>query len=66
MELPEFHNQRQERIYRRLRLIGDGPATFSRDRCKMINSPMDFQSTTHLIGHLMQEVEGAILYQFRL
>ncbi len=66
MELPEqqpfgFHDQRQERIYRRLRLIGDGPATFFRDACKMMDSPLDLQSTTHLVGHLMREAQGSIL-----
>ena len=64
MELPEqpysFRDQRQERIYRLLRLIGDGPAAFFRDACKFMDSPLDFHSTTHLIGHLMREVEGAL------
>ena len=55
-----FGDERQGRIYGRLRLIGEGPASFFRDACQFMNSPAKFQSTTHLVGHLMREVESAL------
>ena len=55
-----FQEQRQERVYRRLRLIGDGPASFFRDACQMMDSPMSLQSTTYIVGHLLREVESAL------
>ena len=65
MQLPEqqpfsFHDQRQERIYRRLRLLGEGPAAFFRDACKMMDSPTEYRTTTHLVGHLMREAEAFV------
>ncbi len=55
-----FQERRQERVYRRLRLIGDGPASFFRDACQMMDSPMRLQSTTHIVGHLLREVESGL------
>lgn len=66
MFLPErqpysFQDQRQKRIHRRLMLIGEGPAAFFTDACKLIDSPYEYLTTSHLFGHAMREVEGAVL-----
>lgn len=65
MEIPEeqifrFEDERQDRIYRRLRLIGEGPAIFFHDACQFMDSPAKFRTTTHLVGHLMRDVESAL------
>ena len=65
MEIPEeqpfrFEDERQDRIYRRLRLIGEGPAIFFHDACQIMDSPTKFRTTTHLVGHLMRDVESAL------
>jgi hypothetical protein len=44
-----FSEPRQERIYANLRLLGDGPAAFYRDACKIVNGFTDkLDSSTHL------------------
>lgn len=55
-----FTDPRQQRIHRRLLLIGPGPAAFYRDACQLISSPFDLQSTSHLVAHLLREVESAL------
>jgi hypothetical protein len=58
-----FSEPRQERIYQNLRLLGDGPAAFYRDACKIVNGFTDqFESCTHLVGHLVREIESALRY----
>ena len=65
LRLPEhqpfgFHDERQERIHRRLLLLGEAPAAFFRDACMMMASRTDYQSTTHLVAHLLRETEGFV------
>src|SRR6266550_5514031 len=55
-----FTDPRQERIYRRLRDIGPGPAAFYRDACQLMESSAGLASTTHIIAHLLREVESAL------
>lgn len=55
-----FRDARQERIYRRLRLIGEGPAEFYRDACRLMEDSGALASTSHLVGHLMREVESSV------
>lgn len=55
-----FTDPRQERIYRRLLLIGPGPADFYRDACQLLASPDGLASTTHLVAHLLREIESAL------
>lgn len=55
-----FRDARQERIYRRLRLIGEGPAAFYRDACRLMEESASLESTSHLVGHLLREVEDAV------
>ena len=55
-----FGDPRQERIYRLLGLIGPGPAAFYRDACWMMSDANPLASTTHLVGHLLREIESSI------
>jgi len=55
-----FSDPRQERIYRRLTLVGPGPASFYRDACLLMASGTLLDSTTHVIAHLLREIESAL------
>ena len=56
-----FTDPRQERIYRRLRTyVGPGPAEFYRDACRLIAMPGGLATTTHLVAHLLREIESAL------
>jgi hypothetical protein len=57
----DFANSMQERVHRRLGLVGAGPAAFFRDACRLAIDPARLSTTTHLIGHLLREVEGNLL-----
>ena len=59
-ELFRFTDPRQERIYRRLLLIGPGPAAMFRDSCQILEADLHFSTATHLVGHLVRETEGAL------
>lgn len=56
----QFADPRQERIYRRLREIGPGPAAFFRDACRIMADPADLEATSHLVSHLLREIESAL------
>lgn len=56
----EFDDPRQERIYRRLLLVGEGPAIFYRDACRLMKNESPLSSTTHLVAHLLREIESGI------
>lgn len=52
---------RRLRIDQQLRkLVGPGPATFYRDACALMDDPTRLLSTSHLVGHLVREVESAL------
>src|SRR5437773_358430 len=55
-----FHDRRQKRIYERLALVGEGPAAFYRDACRIIATEPPFETTTHLVGHCLREIESAL------
>jgi hypothetical protein len=55
-----FTDPRQERIYRRLLLIGPGPAAFYRDACRLMDQGLSFETTPHLVAHSLREIESAI------
>src|SRR5207245_8360237 len=55
-----FTDPRQERIYRRLRLIGPGPAAFYRDACRLMNQSFSFETTANFVAHSLREIESAI------
>ena len=61
-----FGDSRQKRIHERLlRLVSSGSAAFFRDACRLADSQVVFESTTHLVGHLLREVESSIRYAFQ-
>jgi hypothetical protein len=52
---------RQERIAQRLfAQVGPGPAAFFRDACRLIAEGSTWRSATHLVAHLLREVESAV------
>ena len=52
---------RQERVARRLlEQVAPGPAIFFRDACDLLAEGPARPSVTHLIAHLLREVEGAV------
>ena len=58
--LPPRLDERQERIHRRLLLLGPGPAAFFRDACFLMKRGVPVASASHLVGHLLREVESAM------
>ncbi|MCH7994285.1 MAG: hypothetical protein IIB57_07555 [Planctomycetes bacterium] len=60
-ELPPQLDERQERVHRRLLLlVGPGPAAFFRDACVLMECRIPLASRSHLVGHVLREVEAAI------
>src|SRR5689334_21722210 len=55
-----FSDPRQEQKYNRLLLIGPGPAAFYRDACRLIAHQPSLATTTHLVLHLLREVESGL------
>lgn len=55
-----LNDPRQGRIYRRLTLVGPGPASFYRDSCHIMALSPLLDSTTHLVAHLLREIESAL------
>ena len=52
---------RRLRIRWRLgKLVGPGPTAFYRDACDLMDDPARYQSTTHLVAHLIREIESAL------
>src|SRR6266496_1614764 len=52
---------RQARIARRLSLqVGPGPATFFGDACALLNEEPSHLTVTHLVAHLLRDVESAV------
>ncbi len=56
----QFRDPRHQRIYRRLLLVGPGVANFFRDACQLMRGEADFLSQSHLVGHLVREIESAL------
>lgn len=52
---------RQERISKRLnRLVGPGARAFFEDSCWLMENNESLSSTTHLVSHLLRDVESAL------
>lgn len=51
---------RQVRIYDRLALIGPGAAAFYRDACRIMDAEPFLESATHLVSHLLREIESSL------
>ena len=60
MAEPVRFNALQQRIHRRLGLLGGGPADFFADAVRIITSPERLATTTHLVGHLLREIESGL------
>jgi hypothetical protein len=55
-----FTNLRQEKIYQQLMLVGPGPAVFYKDACRLMDLTSPLASTSHLVGHLLREMESGL------
>src|SRR5215813_2411514 len=55
-----FRDPRQQRIHDRLSLLGPRPVGFYRDACRLMATSPPFETTTHLVGHLLREIESAL------
>ena len=51
---------RQLRIYEGLLRIGIGPAAAFKDACQIMESPGQFEYSSHLVAHLVREIESGI------
>jgi transcriptional regulator with XRE-family HTH domain len=55
-----FASPRQGAVYRELLRFGPGPALFYLDACRLRQDPGDLTTVTHLVNHLLREVDSAI------
>lgn len=55
-----FTDPHQAKIYKKLSLVSIGAASFYKDACRIKYSEIPFDSTTHLIGHLLREIESSV------
>ncbi len=54
-------DDRQGLIYERLsRLVGPGAAEFYKDACRHMAVKPPFEATTHIVSHLLREIESAL------
>jgi hypothetical protein len=57
----KFDDPRQNAIFDYLkRLVGEGAAYFYKDACRHMVTKPPFETTTHIVGHLLRELEGAL------
>lgn len=56
----QLADPRQQEIYRRLLLLGPGPAAFYRDACRLMAERRPVESLSHIASHLMREIESAL------
>jgi len=55
-----FSNPRQKNIYKLLTKIGDGPAQYYYDICRILAMDPQLTTTSTLIFHLLREIESSI------
>jgi len=56
-----FADPRQNLIHDYLkRLVGEGAASFYKDACRLMAVTPAFETTTHIVGHLMREIESSL------
>ena len=61
MHVFEFSSPLQRQIYEKLlRLVGPGPAAFWKDACVLMQGEIKLESTSHIVAHLLREVESAL------
>lgn len=56
----QFSDPRQARIHERLSLISPAAAPFYLDACRIMAADPPFESTTHLVAHLIRELESSL------
>src|SRR5437879_5635489 len=59
-ELFSLADPRQQRIHKRLAIVGSGPAEFFYDACRLMATQPEFKSTSHLVSHLIREIESSV------
>lgn len=57
---PRSRTPRQDRIHRRLGLIGEGPQSFYSDVLQIVNGDVRLASASNTAGHLLRELESAL------
>ncbi len=55
-----FQTSQQKRLYTNLRRLGPGPSSFYREARGLMASPHQLTSITHIVAHLLREIESAI------
>jgi hypothetical protein len=62
MQLCQDSNSEQhQQIYTKLKtLVGPGAAAFHKDACFLMEMNPPLESTTHLVGHLLREIESSL------
>ncbi|HEX6036787.1 hypothetical protein [Longimicrobium sp.] len=60
MAEPVRFNALQQRVHRRLGLLGAGPADFFADAVRIMAAPEQLATTSHLVGHLLREIESGL------
>lgn len=60
MEAPQFKDRKTERVYRRLSLLGPGPAAFFADAYRLMETETPFATRSHIVGHVLRELEGGV------
>lgn len=56
----KFRDSRQVRIYNRLKLVGEGTPNYYKDACQLLETQPSFETTTHLVAHLIREIESSL------
>lgn len=62
---PTPESPRQREILRRLRLVGGAPASYFRDACRLMAKEPELESQTHLVGHLLRELNSGLVAVLR-
>jgi hypothetical protein len=61
MQPHQFTYPEQSQIYQRLySLVSPGAASFYKDACRLMDMDTPLDSTTHLVGHLLREIESSL------
>src|SRR6266508_1450670 len=56
-----LNDPRQAEIARLLRLIGGEPAAYFADACRLMDGEATLEATTHVVGHVLRELNGALI-----
>ena len=55
-----LRDSRQVRIHHRLLLVSPGTASFYLDACRLMVTEPPFEATTHIVAHLLREIESSL------